>query len=318
VTSASVVIATHNRGALVGRAIESALAQPGSVEVVVVDDASADDTADRVAGYGDRVRYLRQDENLGPGAARNRGIREAHGELLILLDDDDELLPDAVAQVVAADRELDDGGRHPVLQFRTTSTLWGVEAFLEFDFDAYTTGFRGDLAPVVRRRRFLELGLGYPTIRPAAEHILWLRVAAEHGIPAWPIEIIRVNADAPTRLTAAPTPATARLYALMQEETLAQLADVATPHYLRRRRVAAAAYWLIAGEPRLARRHLTGRAMAGAPARLPLLLLSYAPHSSASGAVRASRAALLRGQRIGGAARRLVGARPHTGPSAPS
>jgi GalNAc5-diNAcBac-PP-undecaprenol beta-1,3-glucosyltransferase len=316
VRSVSVVISTYNRAELVSRAIESALAQPGDVEVVVVDDASTDETEQRVASFADRVRYLRQDENAGPGAARNRGIREAHGDLVIVLDDDDELVPQAVERVRAADEELADGDAHPVLQFRTSSTLWGVDAFRIFDFDGYAGGFKGDLAPVFRRRRFVELGLGYPTIRPAAEHILWLRVAAEHGIPAWPVEIIRVNADAATRLTAAPTPTTARLFGLMQEETIASLADVATPAYLRRRHLAAAGYWLLAGEPRRARKHLD-RHLGGSPTWLPLLLLTYAPQSSASQIVRTYRAAFLRGSRAFGRVRKAVAAL-HARPSAPS
>jgi glycosyltransferase involved in cell wall biosynthesis len=305
--SVSVVISTYNRSGLVGRAIESALAQSGDVEVVVVDDASTDDTAERVGGYGDRVRHLRQRENLGPGAARNWGINEASGDLVIMLDDDDELLPGAVEHILAADSELDDGDEHPVLQFRTSGTRWGLETFCEYDFETYMTGFDGDLAPVFRRRRFIELGLGYPTIRPAAEDILWQRVAAQHGIPSWPAEIIQVNQDAPVRLSRPKlTPETARLYALMQEATLAELAEFATPEFARSRHVAAAAYWLLAGEERLARGHLVGRAMALAPARVPLLLLSYAPHGSAAAAVRAARATRRRASRLVSSIRRLA------------
>ncbi|HYV09322.1 MAG TPA: glycosyltransferase family A protein [Pyrinomonadaceae bacterium] len=91
----SVVIPTRNRAYLVGEAIESALNQrPGEVEVIVVDDASTDDTAKVVAeNFGSRVRLLRTPERRGAGAARNAGLRVARGELVAFLDDDDLWLP---------------------------------------------------------------------------------------------------------------------------------------------------------------------------------------------------------------------------------
>jgi glycosyltransferase involved in cell wall biosynthesis len=91
----SVVIPTRNRAHLVGEAIESALSQrPGRVEVIVVDDASSDDTANVVTrNFGSNIRLIRLPERRGAGAARNAGIRQARGELLAFLDDDDLWLP---------------------------------------------------------------------------------------------------------------------------------------------------------------------------------------------------------------------------------
>jgi GT2 family glycosyltransferase len=89
----STVIPTFNRARLIERAVDSALAQqaPGD-EILVIDDGSTDDTASVIARYGSRVRYLRA-ENRGAGAARNRGIREARGDLVAFLDSDDEWMP---------------------------------------------------------------------------------------------------------------------------------------------------------------------------------------------------------------------------------
>lgn len=90
----SVVVPTYNRAHLLSRAIGSVLREiaPGD-EVLVVDDGSADDTEQVVRGLADgRVRYFRQ-SNAGPGAARNRGVAEATGDLLAFLDSDDEWLP---------------------------------------------------------------------------------------------------------------------------------------------------------------------------------------------------------------------------------
>lgn len=91
----SAVIPVWNRRRLVCDAIESALAQrPGAVEVLVVDDASTDDTADEVERvYGSRVRLIRLPQRSGVAAARNAGARVATGELLAFLDSDDVWLP---------------------------------------------------------------------------------------------------------------------------------------------------------------------------------------------------------------------------------
>jgi glycosyltransferase involved in cell wall biosynthesis len=85
----SVVIPTRNRAHYLGEAIESVLTQSyRHLDIIVVDDGSTDHTTDIVAGFGDRVRFLQQD-NRGTGAARNAGISQAAGEFLAFLDDDD-------------------------------------------------------------------------------------------------------------------------------------------------------------------------------------------------------------------------------------
>jgi GT2 family glycosyltransferase len=91
----SVIIPTWNRAQLVCEAINSALNQrPGEVEVIVVDDASNDDTVDVVTRiYGDFVRLLRRRVRSGAGAARNAGVAVARGEFVGFLDSDDVWLP---------------------------------------------------------------------------------------------------------------------------------------------------------------------------------------------------------------------------------
>lgn len=98
----SVVIPTCNRAATIHLALESVLSQRyGNVEVLVVDDGSRDNTRGVVARYGDRVRYLHQ-ENAGPAAARNRGLRSATGEFIAFLDSDDAWLPSKLELQIAA------------------------------------------------------------------------------------------------------------------------------------------------------------------------------------------------------------------------
>ncbi|MCB0126764.1 MAG: glycosyltransferase family 2 protein [Caldilineaceae bacterium] len=89
----SVVIPTYNRSHLVGRAIESALQQTkAAVEIIVVDDGSADETAQVVQAFGDRVRYVHQ-QNAGSARARDNGIRRAQAPWVALLDSDDAWVP---------------------------------------------------------------------------------------------------------------------------------------------------------------------------------------------------------------------------------
>jgi hypothetical protein len=93
----SVIVPTFNRAAYIGACLRSLLAQTvPALEIIVVDDGSDDDTAERVAAFGPAVRYLRKD-NGGKSTAVNRGLREARGDLVWIADDDDVALPEANA-----------------------------------------------------------------------------------------------------------------------------------------------------------------------------------------------------------------------------
>lgn len=88
----SVVVAAHNCAGTIDLAVRSALREPETAEVIVVDDASADDTrarARRLASEDDRVRVVPLDKNVGPGGARNCGIDAATGAFIAVLDSDD-------------------------------------------------------------------------------------------------------------------------------------------------------------------------------------------------------------------------------------
>ncbi|MCA9079846.1 MAG: glycosyltransferase family 2 protein [Planctomycetaceae bacterium] len=98
----SVVIPAYNAADYVHRAVESALEQSyAPIEVIVVDDGSQDDTASVVKQrFGEPVRVFRQD-NAGPNAARNHGIRESAGDWIALLDSDDTWHPEKLARQAA-------------------------------------------------------------------------------------------------------------------------------------------------------------------------------------------------------------------------
>ena len=95
----SIIITTHTRPQLIGRAVESALSSATDMEVIVVDDASSDETAavcKSLAG----IHYVRVDRNQGVGGARNIGVLESSGEYLSFLDDDDTRLPNTLDEQV--------------------------------------------------------------------------------------------------------------------------------------------------------------------------------------------------------------------------
>lgn len=95
----SIIIATHSRPDLLRRAIASAHEAGTNVEVVVIDDASTDDTA-QVCRRLSNIRYVRVDRNRGVAGARNIGLSESSGDYVTFLDDDDVRLPKSVdAQV---------------------------------------------------------------------------------------------------------------------------------------------------------------------------------------------------------------------------
>ncbi len=95
----SVVIPVYNQAAFAVEAVDSALCQSHpNVEVIVVDDGSTDDSAERIAAtFGDRVRLIRQ-ANQGPSSAVNAGLRVVRGRYIALLGGDDVCLPDRLAQ----------------------------------------------------------------------------------------------------------------------------------------------------------------------------------------------------------------------------
>ncbi len=96
----SVIVPCYNQAHFLGAAIDSVHMQDPLAEVVVVDDGSSDHTGE-VAASRPGVRYVRQ-ENRGLALARNRGLAESTGALVIFLDADDRLLPGGIAAGVTA------------------------------------------------------------------------------------------------------------------------------------------------------------------------------------------------------------------------
>lgn len=98
----SVIIATYNRAGTVVEAIDSVLRQSFcDLEIIVADDGSSDDTAERIAAIEGPIRYLCLPHSGWIGRVRNHGLRHARGELIAFLDDDDCWEPEKLARQVA-------------------------------------------------------------------------------------------------------------------------------------------------------------------------------------------------------------------------
>lgn len=103
----SIIITTHDRPRLLRRAVESAHAAGTNVEVVVVDDASTDETGSlcrTLAG----ITYVRVERNRRVAGARNVGLLASRGEYVTFLDDDDLRLPGSLneqVELLEADRQ---------------------------------------------------------------------------------------------------------------------------------------------------------------------------------------------------------------------
>lgn len=87
----SVVVSNFNNARYLERCIRSILSQKSSpsYEVIVVDDASTDDSLTVLSHFGDRIKVLKNQENLGLPASLNRGIDGALGQFLVRVDSDD-------------------------------------------------------------------------------------------------------------------------------------------------------------------------------------------------------------------------------------
>ena len=125
----SVIIPTYNRLDFLKQAIGSVLAQGfKNYEIIVVDDGSADGTMDYLLLLGPGVRFLRQ-QNKGPGAARNLGVRHAAGRYIAFLDSDDVWFPWTLETFQRAIQNY----REPSMISAATLDFQGIVPYVERD-----------------------------------------------------------------------------------------------------------------------------------------------------------------------------------------
>jgi glycosyltransferase involved in cell wall biosynthesis len=99
----SVVIPTYNRAYCISKAIQSIQNQTfPRWELLIVDDGSTDDTEKIVGSFSindPRIRYVQQ-ANSGASTARNYGVQESKGEIIVYVDSDDEVLPEFLETII--------------------------------------------------------------------------------------------------------------------------------------------------------------------------------------------------------------------------
>jgi hypothetical protein len=204
----SVVMPTHERPALLERAARSVLDQAGvEVELVVVDDASADDTPEATARLAEdpRVVVVRNDRSLGPSGARNAGIARARGEFLAFVDDDDSLLPDALDRLVGV-LEVDPAlgaatpwyrvvheGSGRTVEFRGPAG-YGAEQLLWFNFV-------GIPFVVLKRGAFADDIRFDPALPVSEDWDVWVRCAQERPFAVVPESLYNYHQHGGARVT---------------------------------------------------------------------------------------------------------------------
>ena len=199
--SIAAIIPAYNSARFLPEAIASVRRQTVEMaEIIIVDDGSTDDTGEVARRLGTDIRYLRQ-ENAGPSAARNTGIRAARAEWVAFLDADDQWLPEKTQRQLAA---LE---RQPALAL-IASDRTEIDAAGEivvqslFERHGLKTGFQaldGDPIPhalarlvkknfiptssvLARREVIMSLGGFNTAIRFGEDWELWCRIAARHPI----------------------------------------------------------------------------------------------------------------------------------------
>lgn len=180
------VIPTHNRSAMLRRALESVTAQTRPPEeIIVVDDGSSDDTPTWVRRDFPDVTYIRQ-ENAGVSAARNRGVASSGSEWIAFLDSDDEWRPQKLElqeEALAA---------NPDHQLCHTNETWIRDGHRVNEGKRHAkSGGRifqmclplcviSPSAAVIRRSLLEQLGGFDETLPVCEDYDLWLRICARH------------------------------------------------------------------------------------------------------------------------------------------
>lgn len=200
--SVSVVIPAFNRAHTLAQAVNSVLAQSyKNYEIIIVDDGSTDTTKNVVEQFSDVVRYFYQD-NKGPSAARNTGIRHAKGALIAFLDSDDVWREDKLSRqvacfegkpqvgIVASGHEL----RNENWAITHVTLLSGREIRQIQRKDLYKNFFSTP-SVVVRAECFKEVGCFDESIRYGEDWDMWLRILQKYdcSVINEPLVSVRVN-----------------------------------------------------------------------------------------------------------------------------
>ena len=185
----SVVIPTYNARSTIERALQSVANQSlNATEVIVIDDASTDDTITIVSEFSATskiaIRILRSDQNAGPGSARNRGWDSSTGEFIAFLDADDVWHPQKLEIQV---REMQKNGSFVMsCHERIVSTSHIFPSFdetkvstRELSLNDFIIKNRCSTPTVMVRKSINERYQNDK--RHAEDYLLWMEIIANHG-----------------------------------------------------------------------------------------------------------------------------------------
>ncbi len=211
----SVVIPAYNAARWIRDALDSVARQTyPTIETLVVDDASTDQTETVVRSHPLPCSYIRNPTNSGPSAARNRAIQASSGKYVAFLDADDVWLPDKLSLQVAlleSDPSILAVGCHipavespMILVGQDEKTAEGTPAVTRFSFVEMIVKNRlaSPSAVVVRRSDLLEVGLFDNDMCISEDFDLWLRLS-RRGLVArieMPLARYRLNPDGLSQL----------------------------------------------------------------------------------------------------------------------
>ena len=152
----SVIIPTYNEEKDIVACLESIEKQTyKKTEVIIVDDGSTDKTRETVKKYK-RVRLLQQ-SHQGPGAARNLGVKNAKGEIVVLIDADMTLFPDYVEKLTKPISDNSALGSIESIQYNVQDTkmqeCWGKEVRI-----VQTEGVNSATVRAIAKEDFIQLG----------------------------------------------------------------------------------------------------------------------------------------------------------------
>jgi glycosyltransferase involved in cell wall biosynthesis len=182
----SVILPSFNREKLLPRAIISVLNQTyQSLELIIIDDGSTDNTEEIVKSFSDqRIRYYRQRHNKGGSAARNIGIKLAKGRLIAFQDSDDEWLPEKLEKQIRKFNEV--GGDVGIIccgyEFINDKTNQVVSRSIPVEKgNVHKTmlinNYTGPLAVLMKADCFNKVGLFDETLPCCHDWDLWIRVS---------------------------------------------------------------------------------------------------------------------------------------------
>ena len=202
----SVIITVYNKENHIAKTLKSVLNQTVSdFEIIVVNDGSTDGSLEVIGQFKDARLYIFNQKNRGASAARNRGISEATGKFIALLDGDDLWMPDYLeeieglqqtfphAKIFATAVEIGSASGY----YRSKYSFLNPEQKQHLLLDYFTSSYQNTLltssSTVVDRAIFDTVGLFDESIKSGQDTDMWIRIGLQYSIAFSTQQKVRYN-----------------------------------------------------------------------------------------------------------------------------